>query len=213
MDRILDSGSNDWGSTPHGRTLSLTPTLHMSTTTEKQFDCALSRCRDLFVKKLKDYGASWRIMRPMSITDQIFIKAKRIRTLETTGCAMVDEGILPEFIGIVNYGIIGLIQLELGYCDTADLTTDEAVGLYDKWVKATRTLMLAKNHDYNEAWRGMRVNSYTDLILTKIARTKQIESNDGRTIVSEGVDANYMDMVNYAVFAIIKLTSDDEAER
>lgn len=126
---------------------------------------------------------------------------------------MVDEGILPEFIGIVNYGIIGLIQLELGYCDTADLTTDEAVRLYDKWVKATRTLMLAKNHDYNEAWRGMRVNSYTDLILTKIARTKQIESNDGRTIVSEGVDANYMDMVNYAVFAIIKLTSDDEAER
>lgn len=178
-------------------------------TTQQQFDLALTRCRDLFVKKLKDYGASWRIMRPMSITDQIFIKAKRVRTLETTGCAMVDEGILPEFIGIVNYGIIGLIQLDLGYSDSVDISIDEAISLYDKWVAKTRNLMIAKNHDYGEAWRGMRVNSYTDLILTKIARTKQIESNDGQTIVSEGVDANYMDMVNYSVFAIIKLTANE----
>lgn len=174
--------------------------------TVAQFDAALSMCRDLFEKKLKDYGASWRIMRPQSLTDQIYIKANRIRSLETKKESKVDEGILPEFIGIVNYGVIGLIQLELGYADTEDLTPDEALAAYDKHVKRTRELMLAKNHDYDEAWRLMRVQSYTDIILQKIFRTKQIEDNQGRTLVSEGIDANYQDMINYSIFAIIKLT-------
>lgn len=178
----------------------------MPTDTVKQFDKALALCRDIFVKKLKDYGASWRIMRPCSITDQIFIKAKRIRSLETKGQAMVDEGILPEFIAIVNYGIIGVIQLELGYADTVDIDNEKALQLYDTHIAATRSLMIAKNHDYDEAWRSMRINSYTDLILSKIQRTKQIEDHDGVTVISEGIDANYMDMVNYAVFGIIKLT-------
>jgi len=174
--------------------------------TSKQFDTALAMCRELFEKKLHDYGASWRIMRPCSITDQIFIKAKRIRTLEIEGCSMVDEGILPEFIAIVNYGVIGVIQLELGYADTVDIDNKKALSLYDCYIAKARALMLAKNHDYGEAWRSMRVKSYTDLILTKIQRTKQIEDNEGVTEVSEGIDANYMDMVNYAVFGIIKLT-------
>lgn len=176
--------------------------------TVAQFDAALSMCRDLFAKKLKDYGASWRIMRPQSLTDQIYIKANRIRSLETKKESKVNEGILPEFIGIVNYGVIGLIQLELGYAETEDLTAEEALAMYDKHVKKTRELMLAKNHDYDEAWRLMRVQSYTDIILQKIFRTKQIEDNQGRTLVSEGVDANYQDMINYSVFAIIKLTQE-----
>lgn len=180
--------------------------------TEKEFDQALKACRDIFEKKLTDYGPSWRMMRPMSITDQIFIKAKRIRTLETTGHAMVNEGILPEFMGIVNYGIIGLIQLELGYADSDDITEKEALALYDRYADEARRLMLRKNHDYDEAWRGMRVNSYTDLILTKIRRTKQIEENDGKTIISEGIDANYMDMINYAVFGVIKLTEEKDGK-
>lgn len=174
--------------------------------TIKQFDAAIKQCRDLYIKKLQDYGPSWRLMRAISITDQILIKATRIRTLETKGHAMVDEGILPEFIGIVNYGIIGLIQLQLGVSDKKDITTERAVELYDDYMARTRTLMLAKNHDYDEAWRLMRVSSYTDLILTKLMRTKEIENNAGETLVSEGIDANYMDMINYAVFGIIKLT-------
>lgn len=178
----------------------------MPTDTVKQFDKALALCRDIFVKKLKDYGASWRIMRPCSITDQIYIKAKRIRSLETKVQAMVNEGILPEFIAIVNYGIIGVIQLELGYADTVDIDNEKALQLYDTHIADTRSLMIAKNHDYDEAWRSMRINSYTDLILSKIQRTKQIEDHDGVTVISEGIDANYMDMVNYAVFGIIKLT-------
>lgn len=173
-----------------------------------QFDNALAMCRDVFVKKLKDYGASWRIMRTESVTDQIFIKATRIRSLETKKTSKVGEGILPEFIAIVNYGAIGLIQLELGYCDTDDMDVDKAIALYDRHVRRTRELMIAKNHDYDEAWRGMRVHSYTDIILQKLMRTKQIEDNNGVTIMSEGVDANYQDMMNYAVFAIIKLTED-----
>lgn len=182
----------------------------MSTLTEQQFDNALAVCRELFAKKLQDYGPSWRIMRPESITDQIFIKAKRIRTLELTGEARVNEGILPEFIGIVNYGLIGLIQLKKGFSDNPDISVDEALEMYDCLASATRALMMAKNHDYGEAWRDMRVNSYTDFILTKIARTKQIEENQGHTVVSEGIDANYMDMINYAVFGIIKLTNRDD---
>ncbi len=174
--------------------------------TVEQFDAALKTCRNLFVKKLSDYGASWRIMRPCSITDQIFIKAKRIRSLEIKGQSMVDEGILPEFIAIVNYGIIGVIQLKEGFVDEVDIPNDKALELYDHYIAVARELMIAKNHDYDEAWRSMRVNSYTDFILSKIQRTKQIEDHDGATLVSEGIDANYLDMVNYAVFGIIKLS-------
>lgn len=173
--------------------------------TKQQFEHVIAICRDLFAKKLHDYGAAWRIMRPSSVTDQIFIKANRIRSIETKGVTMVDEGIRSEFIAIVNYGIIGLIQLELGYAGTDDMTEVRALELYDQYAKQALELMLAKNHDYDEAWRSMRISSYTDLILMKIYRTKQIEGNDGATLVSEGIDANYMDMINYAVFGLIKL--------
>ena len=175
-----------------------------------QFEKVIALCRDLFQKKLVDYGPSWRIMRPQSITDQIFIKANRIRSLELKGDSMVDEGIKPEFIGIVNYGVIGLIQLAKGFADTTDMTAEEAMGLYDKYITETKELMYAKNHDYDEAWRSMRISSYTDLILMKIYRTKQIESHNGKTIVSEGIDANYMDMINYAIFGLIKLEFGEE---
>lgn len=174
--------------------------------TKEQFEQVIAICRELYAKKLEDYGPSWRIMRPMSVTDQLFIKANRIRSLETKGVSMVDEGIRPEFIAIVNYGIIGLIQLALGYADTTDITNKEALSLYDKYMTETKELMYAKNHDYDEAWRSMRISSYTDLILMKIYRTKQIESHNGETLVSEGVEANYMDMVNYALFGLIKLS-------
>ncbi|MDR1918767.1 MAG: DUF1599 domain-containing protein [Tannerellaceae bacterium] len=173
--------------------------------TKEQFEKVIALCRGLFEKKLKDYGPSWRIMRPESVTDQLFIKASRIRSLETKGIHMVDEGVKPEFIAIVNYGVVGLIQLEREFSDMADLTPSEALSLYDKHITATKELMYAKNHDYDEAWRSMRVSSYTDLILMKILRTKQIESNKGQTLVSEGVDANYMDMINYALFGLIQL--------
>lgn len=178
--------------------------------TIKQFDDALSKCRDIFEKKLSDYGPSWRIMRPAALTDQIFIKAKRIRSLEIKGVSAVGEGILPEFIGIVNYGIVGVIQLEHGFADSKDIDNHTAMQWYDEVADRVRALMIAKNHDYDEAWRMMRVLSYTDLILTKIQRTKEIEDHSGATIVSEGIDANYMDMVNYAVFGIIKLTDGSE---
>ena len=174
-----------------------------------QFEKVIALCRDLFQKKLVDYGPSWRIMRPQSITDQIFIKANRIRSLELKGVSMVDEGIKPEFIGIVNYGVIGLIQLAKGFADTTDMTAEEAMALYDKYITETKELMYAKNHDYDEAWRSMRIGSYTDLILMKIYRTKQIESHNGKTIVSEGIDANYMDMINYSVFGLIKIEFGD----
>jgi hypothetical protein len=174
--------------------------------TKQQFEVVIRLCRDVFEKKLNDYGASWRIMRPQSITDQIFIKANRIRSLETKGVSMVGEGIRPEFIAIVNYGIIGLIQLKAGYSvNGAEMDAGEALALYDRFMTETKELMYAKNHDYDEAWRNMRISSYTDLILTKVYRTKQIEDNLGQTLVSEGVDANYMDMVNYALFGLIKL--------
>ena len=176
----------------------------MAEDTNRQFECVIARCRDLFAKKLYDYGASWRIMRPESLTDQIFIKAKRIRTLETGAENLVGEDINSELIGIVNYGLISLVQLDLGYADNCDITPDAAMELYDQKAQITLELMKKKNHDYNEAWRGMRTTSYTDLILTKIWRTKQIEELGGETKVSEGVDANYMDMINYAVFGLIK---------
>lgn len=173
--------------------------------TKQQFEQIMAECRELFVKKLHDYGVAWRIMRPSSLTDQIYIKANRIRSLETKGVSLVGEGVYPEFIGIVNYGIIALIQLEKGYADTEDISVDEAIAEYDKYARQTLELMFRKNHDYNEAWRAMRVTSYTDLILMKIYRTKQIERLGGETLVSEGVDANYMDMINYSVFGLIKL--------
>lgn len=173
--------------------------------TNQQFQHVIALCRDLFVKKLHDYGPAWRIMRPASVTDQIYIKANRIRSIEVKGVSMVDEGIRSEFIGIINYSIIALIQLELGFASSIDISNDEALALYDKYAAETLKLMIAKNHDYDEAWRGMRVTSYTDLILMKINRTKQIENLEGNTLVSEGIDANYMDMINYAVFGMIKL--------
>ena len=173
--------------------------------TKKQFEHVIAVCRDLFAKKLHDYGAAWRIMRPSSVTDQIYIKANRIRSIEVKGVSLIDEGIRPEFIAIVNYGIIGLIQLELGYAEKEDITEERALELYDTYADKALKLMLAKNHDYDEAWRSMRITSYTDLILMKIYRTKQIEGHDGATLVSEGIDDNYMDMINYSVFGLIKL--------
>jgi hypothetical protein len=173
--------------------------------TDKQFEEIIALCRALFVKKMQDYGPSWRIMRPQSLTDQIFIKAKRIRGIETTEFTMIDEDIRSELIGIVNYGIIALIQLEHGYSDVVDKSKEWALAEYDKYAQSTLELMKKKNHDYQEAWRDMRTTSYTDFILTKINRTKEIEDNDGKTIASEGIDANYMDMINYAVFGLIKI--------
>lgn len=179
--------------------------------TNKQFESVMQMCREVFEKKLHDYGAAWRIMRPQSLTDQIYIKANRIRSLQTKGTKLVDEGELPEFIGIVNYSIVGLIQLALGAADKEDMTAAQAMVEYDKYAKQAYDLMVRKNHDYDEAWRMMRISSYTDLILMKIFRTKQIEELSGATLISEGIDANYMDMLNYAVFALIKLKF-EEAE-
>jgi len=173
--------------------------------TNEEFEAAIAECRTLFAEKLHDYRASWRILRPSSLTDQLFIKAKRIRQLETTGTSLVGEGIRPEFIALVNYGLVGLIQLERGYADIVDITNDEAMNLYDRYAAEALDLMKRKNHDYDEAWRSMRVSSYTDLILTKIERVKEIEDHAGLTRVSEGIDANYMDIVNYSVFALIKM--------
>lgn len=177
--------------------------------TESQFDAALASCREVFASKLKDYGASWRIMRPCSITDQLYIKAKRIRSIGTKCTHKVEEGVLPEFMAIVNYGLIGLIQLSNGYADDVDMQPEEALELYDRYAAKARSLMLDKNHDYDEAWRMMRICSYTDFILTKISRIKEIEDHDGKTAVSEGIDSNYMDIVNYAVFGVIKLQEED----
>ena len=173
--------------------------------TKSQFECIISECRTLFANKLSDYGASWRIMRPTSLTDQLFIKATRIRSIETKGISMVGEDIKGELIAIVNYGIIGLIQLEYGFVESIDMQNDEVLALYDRYMTTTKELMYAKNHDYDEAWRLMRPSSYTDLILTKLNRTKQIEDHQGHTIISEGIDANYMDMINYALFGLIRI--------
>ena len=173
--------------------------------TSKQYDEVISICRNLFTNKMQDYGSAWRILRLPSLTDQIFIKAQRIRSLQQNAVRKVDEGEVSEFIGIINYCIMALVQLEKGVVEQPDLSVDEAVELYDKNVAITKQLMQDKNHDYGEAWRDMRVSSLTDLILQKLLRVKQIEDNAGKTIVSEGIDANYQDMVNYAVFALIHL--------
>ena len=174
--------------------------------TEQQFRDVIRECRTLFENKLHDYSASWRILRPSSLTDQLFITAKRIRSLEIKKESLVGEGIRPEFIGLINYGIIGLIQLDKGYVDEVDVSNAEALELYDKFSQVALELMIKKNHDYDEAWRSMRVSSYTDFILTKIQRIKEIEDINGATLVSEGIDANYMDIINYAVFGVIKLS-------
>lgn len=183
----------------------------MAVNTEDQFKDTVSECRALFEKKLHDYGASWRILRPSSLTDQLYIKAKRIRSLEIKKESLVGEGIRPEFIALINYGIIGLIQLARGFADSVDITPAEALGLYDHYAAEALELMIRKNHDYDEAWRSMRVSSYTDLILTKIERIKEIEDLHGQVLVSEGIDANYMDVINYAVFGAIKLKESEQA--
>ena len=174
--------------------------------TNTQFEQAMAECRALFEKKLHDYKASWRILHPTALTDQLFIKAKRIRSLEIKKESMVGEGIRPEFIALINYGIVGLIQLNKGFADVVDITNEQAMALYDQYAHEALELMKRKNHDYDEAWRSMRVSSYTDFILTKIERIKEIENLQGETLVSEGIDANYMDIINYAVFGVIKLT-------
>lgn len=176
------------------------------TKTEEQFKDVLAECRTLFENKLHDYSASWRILRPSSLTDQLFIKAKRIRSIEMKKKAMIEEGIRPEFMALINYGIIGLIQLEKGFVDEVDINTTEAMTLYDRHIQEVLELMLKKNHDYDEAWRMMRVSSYTDFILTKIQRMKELEDIHGQAIVSEGIDSNLMDIINYAVFGVIRLS-------
>ena len=175
--------------------------------TSLQFDTVVSKCTEIFKKKTIDYGTAWRILRSSSLTDQIFIKANRIRTLQETGSSKVNEGIEPEFIGIVNYCVMALIQLELKKDNRLELPANEVIKLYQEKILDAKNLMMAKNHDYGEAWRDMRVSSLTDLILMKILRVKQIEDNKGKTIISEGIDANYSDMLNYSVFALIHLNN------
>ena len=176
--------------------------------TNAQFEAAVGECAALFEQKLHDYRASWRILRPQSLTDQLFIKAKRIRQLELTGLSLVGEGVRDEFVALVNYGIVGLIQLQHGFSDTVDMDNETAMQEYNKFAREALELMKRKNHDYDEAWRSMRVSSYTDLILTKIERIKEIENLSGQTLVSEGIDANYMDIINYAVFGLIKMKTE-----
>lgn len=172
--------------------------------TNKQYDEVIAQCREMYIFKMRDYGPNWRILRPKTLTDQLLIKAKRIRTLEINGESKVGEDIWPEYVAIINYGVIALIQLKLGHSDDVDMTRDRALELYDQYIADTKTLMIAKNTDYGEAWRLMRIESYTDMILSKLQRIKAIENNDGKTLVSEGIDANLQDMINYSVFALIK---------
>ena len=173
--------------------------------TSKEYDAVVQVCQDLFSKKMKDYGCAWRILRLPSLTDQIFIKAQRIRGLQQNAIQKVEEGAASEFVGIINYCVMALIQIEKGVVEQPDLSFEEAVALYEDKIVVTKQLMLDKNHDYGEAWRDMRVSSLTDLILQKLLRVKQIEDNAGHTLVSEGIDANYQDMINYAIFALIHL--------
>ncbi len=178
--------------------------------TEKQYDEVISTCRALFINKMKDYGSAWRILRLPSLTDQIFIKAQRIRSLQQNEVRKVNEDESSEFIGIINYSVMALIQLEKGVVEQPDLNLEEATAQYDEKIAETKNLMLNKNHDYGEAWRDMRVSSLTDLIIQKLLRVKQIEDNQGKTLVSEGIDANYQDMINYSVFALILLGQSQE---
>ena len=171
--------------------------------TSQEYDKVIAICRQLYINKMKDYGSAWRILRLPSLTDQIFIKAQRIRSLQQNETRKVDEDETGEFIGIINYSIMALIQLDMGVVEQPDLDVAKATELYDAKVNLTKSLMEDKNHDYGEAWRDMRVSSLTDLILQKLLRVKQIEDNKGKTLVSEGIDANYQDMINYSVFALI----------
>ena len=178
--------------------------------TTEQYDEIIEKCRALFVNKMKDYGSAWRILRLPSLTDQIFIKAQRIRQLQENITRKIDEDETPEFIGIINYSVMALIQLEKGVVEQPDLNVKQATKLYDSHIEETKSLMQNKNHDYGEAWRDMRISSLTDLILQKLLRVKQIEDNKGKTIVSEGIDANYQDMINYAVFALILMKENED---
>lgn len=180
--------------------------------TSKQYDEVVKLCRTLFINKMKDYGSAWRILRLPSLTDQIFIKAQRIRSLQENEVRKVDEGEASEFIGIINYSLMALVQLEKGVVEQPDLNLEEATALYDHHIQITKDLMEAKNHDYGEAWREMRISSLTDLILQKLLRVKQIEDNKGKTIVSEGIDANYQDMINYSIFALILINEEKVAQ-
>jgi hypothetical protein len=177
----------------------------MMNRTEEEFNRAIAQCREVFITKMNDYGTAWRILRTPSLTDQIYIKASRIRSIDQKGTKKINEGIKPEFIGIVNYSVMALVQLELGDEGELELNVDEATVLYDKHIATASNLMFNKNHDYDEAWRNMRVSSFTDIILMKIKRIKQIEDKEGETLASEGVDANYRDIINYGLFALIKL--------
>lgn len=173
--------------------------------TAQQFNNAIAKCKKVFSDKMKDYGSAWRILRTTSLTDQIYIKANRIRSIQEKGNSKVEEGIEPEFIGIVNYSVMALIQLEKGAGQPGDFSENELNELYDKHIGIATSLMENKNHDYDEAWRNMRISSLDDIILMKLHRIKEIENNEGKTIVSEGLDANYQDMINYAIFALIHL--------
>jgi len=183
----------------------------MKKDTSQQFTEIIDQCLNVFVTKQKDYNTAWRILRLSSLTDQIYIKANRIRSIQVKGDQKIEEGIVPEFIGIVNYSVMALIQLEKGVADSADLSHDEAVAAFKHHLFAARDLMMNKNHDYDEAWRNMRISSLTDIILMKLMRIKQIEDNQGKTIASEGLDANYLDIINYAVFALIKIVLEHES--
>jgi len=185
--------------------LNLSPNFKLMQHTATQFDDVFKLCSEIFQKKMKDYGAAWRVLRPSSLTDQILIKARRIRSIEQKGTQKIQDGVVDEFIGIVNYAAIALIQLELGLSDEIQTEIDVLSNKHTAYLQQAKTLMLNKNHDYDEAWRDMRVSSFTDLILMKLYRTKQIEDNAGKTLISEGVEANYFDMINYAVFALIQL--------
>jgi len=178
--------------------------------TKQQFEQVIDECRTVFKNKLKDYGTEWRILRTPSLTDQIYIKANRIRSIQIKGKKKVDEGIVPEFIGIVNYSVMALIQLDLGFSVCPDLDESKALELYNQYLYQSRDLMFDKNHDYDEAWRNMRISSFTDIVLMKLLRIKQIEDNEGKTLVSEGLDANYSDIINYSLFALIKLLLENE---
>ena len=180
--------------------------------TAQQFETIMQQCTTVFEDKLKDYGVAWRILRTPSLTDQIYIKANRIRSIQQKGVQKVDEGIAPEFVAIVNYSVMALIQLELGVADEPDMENEKAIALFKKYLGQSRDLMFDKNHDYGEAWRNMRISSLTDIILMKLLRIKQIENNEGRTLVSEGLDANYYDIINYSVFALIKMLLEGEEQ-
>jgi hypothetical protein len=181
--------------------------------TSIEYDNVVKKAKKLFLEKMKDYGTSWRILRLPSLTDQIFIKANRIRSIQESGVKLIDEGIVSEFVGIVNYGIMALIQSEIGTDTSEEIPSEQASTLYDKYIRETKELMEKKNHDYSESWRQMRVSSMTDIILMKILRLKQIEDNHGKTFVSEGVEANYSDIINYSIFALIRLGQGEEENK